>query len=550
MYRLNGKQKRRIRLSMSCQRREHLYASIAPIRTFDQLRIRFEPVESIPLEDFNLPAGGILIGNQIVVTHGDQRMAESKPITLAQAVEQIIDHLDGPISLDALTQRVLEIRPSKAKDPKGNIRTHLRWDQEGKTLVFLDRATIMPLRLAMRGVRFRVPISPQAAGRGALPIQPFFDHFLRRGLSAKDATLIDAAGVPLPNHIVEIDQPYEDVMAQLMDVDTFRTPAFELEAWFLLNDIAAGDDVLVTIEDWQHGHFRLEHDAAPRRDEIEHKNQELADLLFDMLEESQREALYAFRAIPTAYIRMTDPRGYPGDHWLSVVDHDPRMIFTGFEIRYADFIDPFDAFSRIFDEEPSPLIEEARFTSQQAQQVYRFKAALQHRPSIWRVIEIQGDHTLADLDLILREAFQHDTWDHLGGFWKLVPRGKTKRVREVDLGDVNPLGEGSAAEVHLAVLELKPGDQLKYVYDFGDWIEHTLTLEAIEEAQADADYPRITGRNKPRYSYCPSCREQGRKTVATWICIDCSNKQQRAVVACEDCLRTKHQDHYAEEILY
>jgi hypothetical protein len=25
-------------------------------------------------------------------------------------------------------------------------------------------------------------------------------------------------------------------------------------------------------------------------------------------------------------------------------------------------------------------------------------------------------------------------------------------------------------------LGLKPGDEVKYVYDFGDWIEHLLTL--------------------------------------------------------------------------
>lgn len=477
-------------------------------------------------------------------------MAESKPIKLADAVAQIIDQLDGPMSIEDLVQRVLELRPSKAKDPKANIRTHLRWDQEGKTLVFLDRTTIMPLRLAMQGIRFRIPISPQAAGRGALPIKPFFDPFLRRELNAKDATLIDAAGVPLPIHIVEIDQPYEDIASRLMGTDTFKTSAFELETWFLLNDIGPGSDVIVTIEDWQHGHFRLEHDAAPQRDLIERKNQELADLLYDLLEHSQNESLYAFSAIPTAYTRLSDARGYPGDHWISVIDHDPRMLYTGFEIRYSDYVNPFDAFSRIFDEDPSPLIEEASFTAQQAQQVYRFKAALWHRPGIWRTIVIQGEQTLADLDRTLREAFQHDTWDHLGGFWKLVARGRTKRMREIEMGDVDPFGGGSAAGVHLAGLELKPGDQIKYVYDFGDWIEHRLTLEAIEEPEADVDYPRITHRNKPRYSYCPSCRDEGRKTIADWICIDCSNQQQRDVLACERCLRVKHEDHYAEEMLY
>ena len=206
--------------------------------------------------------------------------------------------------------------------------------------------------------------------------------------------------------------------------------------------------------------------------------------------------------------------------------------------------------SKIFDEAHSPLIEETPFAEEQEREVYRLKAELWHRPSLWRIIEIQGHQTLADLDEILREAFQHDQMDHLGGFWKLVPRGTTKRVREVDLGDVDQFGEGSAADVHIAGLELKPGDQIKYVYDFGEWIEHRLTVEDISEPEQNMAYPCITDRNKPRYMYCPSCQKQGRKTVANWICIDCSNEQQRDVVVCERCLRAKHEDHYVEEMLY
>ena len=30
--------------------------------------------------------------------------------------------------------------------------------------------------------------------------------------------------------------------------------------------------------------------------------------------------------------------------------------------------------------------------------------------------------------------------DHMGGFWKLIPRGKSKKkFREVEIGDINPL---------------------------------------------------------------------------------------------------------------
>jgi len=35
-----------------------------------------------------------------------------------------------------------------------------------------------------------------------------------------------------------------------------------------------------------------------------------------------------------------------------------------------------------------------------------------------------------------------------------------------------------------------PSDPLKYVFDFGDWIEHTLTLVAIHPAEQGVEYPR------------------------------------------------------------
>ena len=138
----------------------------------------------------------------------------------------------------------------------------------------------------------------------------------------------------------------------------------------------------------------------------------------------------------------------------------------------------------------------------------------------------------------------------MGGFWKLVQRGKGRRYREVDVGAVNPLGEGDGSEVAVAGLGLEPGEALKYVYDFGDWIEHRLTLQEIVEPDEDAVYPHIVDQNKPRYEYCESCKAEGRETVATWICLECSNAEQRDVLVCEDCLMKEHGEHYAEEILY
>lgn len=142
-------------------------------------------------------------------------------------------------------------------------------------------------------------------------------------------------------------------------------------------------------------------------------------------------------------------------------------------------------------------------SAEEKQCVYRFKAALKYRKGLWRRIEIQGGQTLADFKNILVHTFKHDD-GHLSGFRKRVRRGNTKRYREIELGHIDPLGHGSGADILIAQLELQPGNVLKFIYDFGDWIEHTLTLEAITAPEKEpfpdkrafpekgGQYPRIT----------------------------------------------------------
>jgi len=207
-----------------------------------------------------------------------------------------------------------------------------------------------------------------------------------------------------------------------------------------------------------------------------------------MLEAARDEQIYAHQAIPTAYAHLSDPQGYPGDHWTEVIARDSRMKWDGFAIYYSDFRSPLE---RMLTYEEGETLPEEPYTRAQARQVYRFKAALWYRPRLWRRIEIQGRQMLADFDATLRDAFCHDPVDHLGGFWKWVRRGTGKRFRDIDLGDVDPFGEGSGAGRHIAGLGLKPGDQLKYVYDFGDWIEHLITFEEIragDRGQVSTDH--------------------------------------------------------------
>ena len=390
-------------------------------------------------------------------------------------------------------------------------------------------------------------MSRQEVQQGALEIYPSFTYFLTaEDDEAIEVELLDASGQVIPTQIILLEKTSESIFGP----KSYKADAFDLSQWFRQRGVKHIDSLLVTVVDWQKQQFRLAHEPAQvykkRRQEIQERNQQLADILFDMLENVRNESVRGSEAILTAYARLPDPTGYPGDHWLDVIDQDGRMQWDGYEITYFDNMTSLD---RIFLNHKESLVEEASYTSTEGEQVYRFKAYLQHRKGLWRRIDILGKQTLSELDYLLRNVFEHDR-DHMSGFWKLVRRGQSQRFQEVDLGSLNPLREGVAAEIAIAELELETDQELKYVYDFGDWIEHRLTLEAINEPEADIEYPRLVEKNKPRYRYCHHCKSKGRKQVATWFCLECSEQEQTNVLACETCISEYHENHYGDEILY
>jgi hypothetical protein len=474
------------------------------------------------------------------------------PLSKAQAIAQVASQLTDPIHVDEFVRRVITLWPSKAKNPKAGIRQTLQYDFLGKSLLFLDEQTLLPMHLAMAGVRFRVSLARQEIERGWLFVYPAFQFMARQEVSPKEFLLEEADGRSLPVNLVTVKAKVKTFFG----VQDLSQTAFDLKGWYKKHAFQRGDSLLVTVLDWETSRFRLEPEPTrlrqPHKAEIQTQNQALAEHLFQQLETARYEEVWGQIAIPTAYLRLKSPNVYPADHWLEVLEQDPRMKWTGSEIRYADWISPLE--ERFSDQrgaaKPAPSPRPKPLSKQEVQQVYRFKAALWHNKSLWRQIEIQGGQTLAAFDDILRTAFQHDSMDHLSGFWQLVRRGRSRNFREVDLGNINPFGGGEAAPIQIASLSLNPGDALKYVYDFGDWIQHRLELEALVEPEDNASYPRITGQNKPRYRHCQVCKDEGRKSVAAWVCYTCSDEEQSAVFLCEKCLNAHNEDHYLEEILY
>lgn len=329
--------------------------------------------------------------------------------------------------------------------------------------------------------------------------------------------------------------------------------------WFKKLRLSRQDNLLVTILDITIPKFRLQaephHEYRHHHKEIVAANQQLADTLFSMLEAEREERIWGNAAVPTAYALLKDAIPYPADHWLEVVNNDPRLRWNGTFITYSDRFSPIE--NLLLDLDPARRGQRPsrppKLSKQQKQQVYRFHVAYKRRKGLWRRIEIQGSQTLSDFSSYLVDVFKHD-FDHMAGFWKLVRRGQTKNYREIEIATIDPFGGGEGTNTKIAALEMQPGDKMKYVFDFGDWHEYRIELEAITEPEVaptkEVNYPRVVAQNRPSYRYCTDCAEEERKTVAVYFCHSCAAMQGEPVYVCKAHTSPEHDDHYLEEVVF
>lgn len=472
-------------------------------------------------------------------------MADKK-VTLKQVVEKVLSDLNEPITVKDLADLVYAIYPTRSKTAMSSLRNCLHYDEQGVNLVYLDKFTILPMRIAMQGVRFRVPIDRHAEKEQEIPVL-FFNYFIERHGEPKNIRFVDNDGKPIAVKVKSAKNIWESNSLWRRDF----VDAYDFSEWFNRQKPQRGDSLLVTIQNWENHEFLMDYEPKKKRhaEEIQRFNKEFADILYNMLEESRDGTIFLHQAIPDVFVRLSNPQGYPGDNWREIVENDKRVASDGIILKYPeDTLPPLDHMI-LPDDELLPWIKDT-YTKQQANDVYRFKVSLGFDSPIWRVIEIKAGQTFADFDVAIRDAFGHDRYDHMGGFWKLIPRGKSKKkFREIEIGDINPLEEGTAAELRVGSMDLKSDDLIKYVYDFGDWIEHEISLVEISKVESGKSYPALVERNKPKYQYCVLCEAKGKETVATLVCLQCST-QKRIIFLCVDCADKKHLEHYVEDIIY
>jgi hypothetical protein len=119
--------------------------------------------------------------------------------------------------------------------------------------------------------------------------------------------------------------------------------------------------------------------------------------------------------------------------------------------------------------------------------VFQLKIALSRaRPPVWRRVLVPASLTLGDLHAVIRVVLGWGN-DHLHEFTANGARYSDPFYELDDCDDENI--------VRLSRVLPVAGATMTYVYDFGDWWAHTITLEKTIHADPAATYPTcLTGR--------------------------------------------------------
>lgn len=233
--------------------------------------------------------------------------------TIATILRLLAGEYDGPVDERRVLERVLERRPSSAKNPYATIRERLRWD--GLTLGWLrlNRSQLVPLRIALQGLRFRCIPRPRDLAAGLLPIahlQPF------AGLRNYACSLRDTSG---------------SLMA-FVDIDAERgrdasLPAIDLGAWYAGNGFEAGDSIVVTIASAEPLILQIEREGRDefRAAAVAAQDAELAQTIVERVRRSQAALVPCDEVVLPIFAMAPWRNAYPGSPWQHVIMRDGRL---------------------------------------------------------------------------------------------------------------------------------------------------------------------------------------------------------------------------------
>lgn len=237
--------------------------------------------------------------------------------TIATILRRLAKEHDGPVAERRVLEQVLERRPSNAKNPYATIRERLRWD--GLTLGWLrlNRHELMPLHVALHGLRFRCVPRAADVAEGRLPLahlQPFV------GLHGTVVQLVDSAGASVARLDLDADSLFQVP-------DSFNSRSCDLSAWYAATGFSAGDSILVTTIAAEPLTLQIVREPAVeyQRSTVAAQDAELLQAIVERVTRSQLTLIPADEVVLPIFAAAAWRTGYPGTPWQQLVTRDGRL---------------------------------------------------------------------------------------------------------------------------------------------------------------------------------------------------------------------------------
>jgi hypothetical protein len=374
-------------------------------------------------------------------------MEQSEP-TISSILLELADEYEGIVAEREVFDRVLARRPSQAKDPYASIRNKLRYDTLETGWVRLGGGELIPRRIALQGLRFRiVPSADEFAGDilSRAWLIPFVS--LRQPLPR----LEDVAGRPIKSS--------PTTLPSREGAFTFFTgEAQTLGDWFRRTDFEPGDSILVTISQAEPPTLRMERERAAdfRAGEVAAQERELIEALVAQVARNRSNMLFPEDAVLPIYARAPWRTAYPGRPWQQLVAADRRLrLLDGMYLADSSFRRPLDM---LFGDE-----HEAQRWEEQDRELLEEIAAFQ-----------------AELLASRREAATRGLWNGV------APRASTGRV-------IFDMREGTSQVIHPGIVDalIDHSDEIERRVERGDfegeeW-DDEFDPDEIEDMEFDPD---------------------------------------------------------------
>jgi hypothetical protein len=235
---------------------------------------------------------------------------QSNKLTVAEILRDELDNITEPASVNGLINRVLQRFESKAKNPRSSVRTTIN-TEAGHALVYIDHEHILPTRIALQGLHFRIPLSQLEIDEGGFAME-YLRYYLpspgRKPLESQ-IKLLDAHGHPVPaNKVVHVKVRKDSLLGEYTEIVSL----LDIKDLLHAHHAKAGDHLIVAIEDREAFTIRLAFEKANevREDDVARRDKQLCDQLYDLLEHAAYESIFLHEAIPTVLARLPDKAGY------------------------------------------------------------------------------------------------------------------------------------------------------------------------------------------------------------------------------------------------